>query len=77
MILELDDAALHLTLQARHKAALVNVAHMMVNNAARFGRLNHNGQPIPGTRWAGSGREGLRWVARHPHHEPFDARLLR
>ena len=33
MILERDDAELHLTLQPDHKAAPFNVAHMMVGNA--------------------------------------------
>jgi catechol 2,3-dioxygenase-like lactoylglutathione lyase family enzyme len=33
MILERDEAELHLTLQPRHKAAPFNVAHMMVNDA--------------------------------------------
>jgi catechol 2,3-dioxygenase-like lactoylglutathione lyase family enzyme len=34
MILERDEAELHLTLQPNHKAAPFNVAHMMVGNAA-------------------------------------------
>jgi predicted enzyme related to lactoylglutathione lyase len=33
MILERDEAELHLTLQPNHKAAPFNVAHMMVGNA--------------------------------------------
>jgi catechol 2,3-dioxygenase-like lactoylglutathione lyase family enzyme len=33
MILERDDAELHLTLQPSHKAAPFNVAHMMVDDA--------------------------------------------
>jgi catechol 2,3-dioxygenase-like lactoylglutathione lyase family enzyme len=32
MILERDDAELHLTLQPRHQAASFNVAHMMVDD---------------------------------------------
>ena len=33
MILERDEAELHLTLQPNHKAAHFNVAHLMVDNA--------------------------------------------
>ena len=33
MILEQDEAELHLTLQPKHKAAPFNVAHMMVDDA--------------------------------------------
>jgi hypothetical protein len=33
LILERDEAELHLTLQPNHRAAPFNVAHMMVDNA--------------------------------------------
>ncbi|MBX9468190.1 MAG: VOC family protein [Rhizobium sp.] len=36
IILERDDAELHLTLQKNHKAADFNVAHMMVENIDRL-----------------------------------------
>lgn len=39
MILQKDDAELHLTLQKTHKAATFNVAHMLVSDAAETYRM--------------------------------------
>lgn len=39
MILQKDDAELHLTLQKTHKAATFNVAHMLVSDAAQTYRM--------------------------------------
>lgn len=47
MILQKDDAELHLTLQKTHKAATFNVAHMLVSDAAQTYRMcQENGHRI-------------------------------